>query len=117
MNNDIAIGIEFGDNDFYNTLIPFMANLQTTIQHRGFVETMTRDELRNWIVKMFSKTALSFYILNQSRNDNYEHLQNYFNIKPENVYIGEEVGVKAMEDYLNGEFFFFYSLDGDIEVL
>jgi hypothetical protein len=128
MNNDIAVGISFGDNDFYNTMVPFMENLQKAIKQSGFVETKTKEELRNWIIRIFNDTAVSFYWMFQNRYqyshqskdipDFAEHMKAYFKVDKECVYIGEEVNNKCAEsDWLNGEFFFFYSLDSEIEVM
>jgi hypothetical protein len=112
----MRVAIRFADNDFYNTLMPFMKVLAELIYHRDEDENpITKMD----IVNLFNATAYSIYMFCQHRpNDqSHEHLKTYLTIEARNVFIDGEIDKKleTMDPHIykgkmsywdNGEFFY-----------
>lgn len=102
-----AIGVRFGDNDFYNTFIPFLqAIADSGIDSYEF----TKEKF----VELCHKSLVGFYLVcqNQLRYDS-KHIQAYFeaHVRVDNVYFNEEVDqyIKKCGGWDNSEFFVVYA--------
>jgi len=103
----MRIGINFGDNDFYNTFMPFMKIIVDAINYNDSFEATKEN-----IVDIFNSMSLSLYKLFQSRYDriesNDEHYDKYLKIKTSDIYLDEEIDekLKTYNSWANGSFFY-----------
>ena len=106
------LGIDFGDNDFYFTLIPFMKLLipDDSTHHSLVLPSWSKEQ----VVELFNNLAFGIYLLKQNgwRYNNsdadHAHIKKYLRITEEQVFIDEEVKAFMERDegsHLNGEFF------------
>lgn len=107
------LGIRFADNDFYNTLHPFM----TLVLDSAFVgrpessERIFENVTKARVVELFNEIAFGLYMLCQNgfRYDDekgQEHIRNYLKITEKNVYLDDEVTkhIEECDSWDNGEF-------------
>ena len=102
--NIFAIGINFGDNDFYHTFIPLLK----AYRHR--LEDNDEMPSREKILEDINAMSFIFYKVFQNRGE-YEvgdHMEEYLKINMHQLYINEGVDqeLKRQEGWCNGEFFY-----------
>lgn len=107
------VGIRFTDNDFYNTMMPFM----------GLLLDLGGDECpsKAKIVELFNMLAPGLYWMFQNKFqysntlDHREHMKKYLQIKEENVFFDNEVTqhINKVNGWDNSEFHYvdFYLKD------
>lgn len=107
------VGIDLGDNDYNNTVRPF---LELFLQNcAGWRMTPTKEQ----VVRLFNLSAPGLYWLCQNRleysdtEDQRAFMNNYLQIGPERVWIGDEVVKRYNEMMATGNYnaSFFFSLD------
>lgn len=89
------IGIYFGDNDFYYTVMPFLEMLLPGEHtgHRAKDHTFTKAE----IVELFNEMAYGFYLAKQSgwqyntSDDDRTRVKKYLKINESRVYLDNEL--------------------------
>jgi hypothetical protein len=86
-----------GDNDFINTIVPFVKAIGNIVLIEKQLLTKTQ------IVDLFNEHIYSFYVLYQ--NDGKEHLRikPYLKITEKDVYLNEEITAFADSGYWNGD--------------
>lgn len=104
-----VIGIRFTDNDFHNTLRPFLLQMA----EHGF-ENYGNDKRpfsKELVIDLFRRCAGALYILCQNGlSYNFEHINQttkYLETKPIEVYFDDEVKkfITDNNGWFNGEFF------------
>lgn len=105
----MRIGISFGDNDFHNTLMPFVKIIMDAIEWNPILEEKLTKER---IVELFNGMSFSLYRMFQNSwehsNGGDNHMKRYLMINVDRVYINNEID-KKFENYdswANGEFFY-----------
>lgn len=104
MSNPKKIGIRFGDNDFYNTFIPFLTVLgEQGIDSYG---NMTKEKF----VELCNRSIVAFYWLYQNKcRDHWQTdhaINDYLKITEYYVYFDEEVDTMLKKTgQLDSDFF------------
>ncbi len=113
------LGIRFGDNDFYYTFIGILNTLKNAVL-KGHTAVPTNKKQLTTIINNMS---VGHYLSHQNQfrhagrfgdfNNHIEHLRSYLKIKPEQVFINEEVvDFLKKNDWDNGEFFYITHIRG-----
>jgi len=100
----MRIGIKFVDNDFYNTLKPFMEFLMKSIRENpGITLRLTKER----IVEIFNSMAKPIYILCQQRTWSPVR-DDYITIDTDCVYLEKEIDkkLKTYDNWVNNDFFY-----------
>jgi len=109
----MRIGIRFSDNDYINTLRPFMDFLMKSIRESPELkENLTKDR----IVDIFNQMAYPIYLLCQNMwrptrpqsDADKIRTKNWIKIKTENVYLEDEIDerIRVNGNWENYEFFY-----------
>lgn len=110
------VGINFGDNDFGNTLRPFVQSLLDLYRRdpQRAVSFTKKD-----VVWFFNEMAYGLYRMFQSRDfkrveDKYEeHLRNYLQIDEQHVLVDEEVDKYFLETWRHNHHFYWADFKTD----
>ena len=102
----MMIGIMFHDNDFYNTIQPFLKVLGNAFDEDGLPSTMNKKH----IVDAFNEMAYGLYLLNQHQNRYPLHgnTKEYLKIEEKDVYLDSEIQALLDKDpWYNCEFHYY----------
>lgn len=105
----MRIAINFGDNDFYNTLMPFIKIIMDAVQWNPYLEQKLTKE---HIVELFNNMAFSLYRMFQNSwehsIDYEESTEKHLKINVNDVYIGDEIDekFKTVNSWANHAFFY-----------
>ena len=103
------LGIAFGDNDFYTTIVSFLENLPD--------EWMAIKDKKK-LVFLVNQSLFTFYIMHQNcckynrlqvlDKVYIEHMKNYLTVNQDQIYLDDEVTdyIREQDGWDNSEFFF-----------
>lgn len=114
------VGIYFSDNDFCNTMWPFMRALQKNIDNLSDESRKDKEFMRKHIVKIYNETIFAYYIMHQHDHLSgapFQHLQTYLKISERDVFLDKEVFEKESSGGMNYTFAYFYYLDGSPNII
>lgn len=108
------IGIRFGDNDFYHTVVPFLKGLHESLCEQGFrLKSLTKET----VVKLFNLSAPGLYYLRQNVLNYHTCMHpDYLKIRERQVFFDEEVTehIRKNDGWDNGEFFWLDVDSGEV---
>ena len=118
-----AIGIRFSDNDFGNSIRPWLRAVVESFIYKGLLDPDESEKIRGWrpdyltkqyVVDLFYKTIMGFYLMYQCddhtnvEESKLELTSNYLKNHRVEVFFNEEVHNYIQENDYWDNFEFFY---------
>lgn len=104
------LGIKFGDNDFYATIVPFLEQLQ---KNSDWIKLKDKEKL----AFVINESLFAFYVTRQNLcsyngleklDEEYiKHMKDYLTVSPKNILLDKEIAAYLTQNdgWCNGEFF------------
>lgn len=105
----MRIGINFGDNDFGSTFGPIMKIIIDAVEYNKSLEKKLTKENISQLVNGLSLSAYKMFQYTWDYDDGGDkHIGKYLKIKPEDIYLNEEIDekLKTYSSWANRSFFY-----------